>query len=640
MYNQSFTGSYGNAARMRSLLQEQDYLDKNKISKENAELYDDALRAQQGQAVAGGIITGLTGATTLLSNAFKDAQIRDTTMQENQIADLSRAGNYNYNNYDQLANDYAQTNFGGPNINYQDIRGMTTGQKIGSVGTSMLSGAATGLQIGGPWGCVCAGTRVMSNDGRFVNIEDLAKEDGIVGWNGDAAIAQSIFDFQAPAEKECVQIEFDNGEVLRCSTDHPILYHKPGRNKRKTINRKRRRVPEYSFTNAQNLVVGDWVGSISEMPIWGNTDISDARLIGMLIGDGTYGQERGARLFTSNPETWNYIEGNNLGYQINDFKDSQYYQTEFRCYRIYNGASILREHGIYGQTRSDKRLPNDIAKFTKKAVAELIAGLFDTDGCIPNTLVNKEHRIEFTQSNYDLLIELKEQLLKFGIHSYVRKSNARKAIDRFGRTINSRKGYRLIIKDADSVMRFKQEIPLLLSYKSENLADAVDYKESVSLRRPRYNGVYPVRVKKIVPIGKQRIYNLQADDYHTYIANGIITHNSLIGGVIGLGTGLGGVLTGNAAARTRQESLNIQAQLAADAAQQNFAAAHERIGDNIHRQNAVNAVAEGGQIRRQQSIKEYADRVLGKRAMQRERKPSNVQRIMTNGGCVYRVTVK
>ena len=269
MYNQSFAGSYQDAARRRAQLAEAYAANDNDSWYGREEQYnaeDSALRAQQGQAVAGGIITGLTGATTLLSNAFKDAQIRDTSMQENQIADLSRAGNYNYNNYEQLANDYAQTNFN-PQFNYRDIRGMTTGQQVGSVATSALSGAATGMQIGGPWG-------------------------------------------------------------------------------------------------------------------------------------------------------------------------------------------------------------------------------------------------------------------------------------------------------------------------------------------------------------------------------------ALAGGVIGLGTGLGGVLTGNAAARTRQESLNIQAQLAADAAQRNFAAAHERIGDNIHRQNAVNAVAEGGQIRRQQSIKEYADRVLGQKAMQRERKPSNVQRIMTNGGCVYRVKVK
>lgn len=635
MYDQSFWGSYQNARRLRNSEEIAANDDDSGIA------IDRALRAQQGQAVAGGIITGLTGATTLLSNAFKDAQIRDTSMQENQIADLSRAGAYNYNNYDQLANDYAQTNFGGPNINYSDIRGMTTGQQIGSVGTSTLSGAMTGLQIGGPWGCVCAGTRVVTNDGRFVNIEDLTKEDGIVGWDGNSSVAQSIFEFQAPAEKECVEIEFDNGETLRCSVDHPILYHKPGRCGRKMINGVRRRVPEYEFTDAINLSVGDWVGTISEIPIWGESDVADARLIGMLIGDGTYGHNRGARLFSSNPETWKYIEDNSLGYQLNDFKDSKFYQSEFRAYRINNGASIMREHGLYEQTGDNKRLPIDIEKFSKKSIAELIAGLFDTDGSVPDTSTKKEHRIEFAQSNYNLLLELKEQLLKFGIHSFIRKHSKRKAKDRYGRTINSKDGYRLIIKDADSVIRFKKEIPLLLDYKSNNLADAVDYKQTVILRRPRYNSVYPVRVKKIVPIGKQRIYNLQADDYHTYIANGIITHNSLIGAGVGLLTGLGGVFAGNRAAETRQQTLALQADLAADSAQRNFEAAHERIGDNIHRQNAVNAVKNGGPISRQQSIKEYADKVLRKGGpMQRERKPSNVQRIMKNGGCVYRVKVK
>ena len=269
LYGQSFAGSYQDASRrLEELRLAQAANDNDSWYGRNdvADDFESALRAQRGQAIAGGIVTGLTGATTLLSNAFKDAQIRDTSMQEGIISDLGRAGNYNYNNYDQLANDYAQTNFN-PQFNYQDIRGMNTGQKIGSVGTSALSGAATGMQIGGPWGA--------------------------------------------------------------------------------------------------------------------------------------------------------------------------------------------------------------------------LAGL-------------------------------------------------------------------------------------------------------------------------------------------------------AIGGL----TGLGGVIAGDNAAKTRQQSLNLQAQLASDAAQQNFAAAHERIGDNIHRQNAVNAVAEGGPIRRQQSIKEYADRVLGQKAVQRERKPSNIQRIMTNGGCVYRVKVK
>lgn len=152
MLNQSFYGAYKNAARERDWLHDPDNLWYASNDNDSGVKYDEYLKDQQNNAVVGGLVTGLTGATTLLSNAYKDAQIRDTSMQERAIDDLRRAGNLNYNNYDQLASDYAQTDFGGPNYSYQDIRGMTTGQQVGSIATSALSGAATGLQIGGLWG--------------------------------------------------------------------------------------------------------------------------------------------------------------------------------------------------------------------------------------------------------------------------------------------------------------------------------------------------------------------------------------------------------------------------------------------------------------------------------------------------------
>lgn len=35
-------------------------------------------------------------------------------------------------------------------------------------------------------GCVCAGSKVYTNDGKLVNIEDLKKEEGILGFNQQA----------------------------------------------------------------------------------------------------------------------------------------------------------------------------------------------------------------------------------------------------------------------------------------------------------------------------------------------------------------------------------------------------------------------------------------------------------------------
>lgn len=125
----------------------------------NAEYYNNfanQFKAEKGNAVANGILTGLTGITGIASNAISSAQINDTSLYENQIADRRNFGNYNYGSYDQLANDIANR----PDIaqaSYEDIRGMNTGQKIGSAASSALSGATAGMQIGGPWGAAIGG---------------------------------------------------------------------------------------------------------------------------------------------------------------------------------------------------------------------------------------------------------------------------------------------------------------------------------------------------------------------------------------------------------------------------------------------------------------------------------------------------
>ena len=109
----------------------------------------------------------------------------------------------------------------------------------------------------------------------------------------------------------------------------------------------------------------------------------------------------------------------------------------------------------------------------------------------------------------------------------------------------------------------------------------------------------------------------------------------MIGGAVGLGTGLAGVVSGNDVAKTKMRSLQLQSDIAAANAHQNFAAAHERIGDNIHRQNAVNAVARGGRI---QTVKEYADKVLGTGPRQRPyRCGGSIQKTYCDGGLKIKI---
>jgi hypothetical protein len=86
------------------------------------------------------------------------------------------------------------------------------------------------------YGCCCAGTKVWTGDGRNINIEDLTKDDTIVGYGnginftGDMVSTYSKGITKEPigkliqlGTKQCVEISFKSGNILRCSVDHPIL---------------------------------------------------------------------------------------------------------------------------------------------------------------------------------------------------------------------------------------------------------------------------------------------------------------------------------------------------------------------------------------------------------------------------------
>lgn len=196
--NQSFVGQYRSANNQLGMLKDlYDTVADDGISADDYNLFKSALRGQRGSAIAGGIVSGLSGATSLLSNAYQSAQIADTSAYEGQIDDLSRAGNYNFNNYAQLANAYDQTNFD-PSFNMSEIRGMTDLQKAGAVGSAALTGAATGMQIGGPWGAAIGGA-IGLGTGIW----------GVVAGNKNAESRQNYLTASAQQASEAAQANYD-----------------------------------------------------------------------------------------------------------------------------------------------------------------------------------------------------------------------------------------------------------------------------------------------------------------------------------------------------------------------------------------------------------------------------------------------
>lgn len=112
------------------------------------------------------------------------------------------------------------------------------------------------------------------------------------------------------------------------------------------------------------------------------------------------------------------------------------------------------------------------------------------------------------------------------------------------------------------------------------------------------------------------------------------------GAAIGLGTGLAGVFTGNRKARQEQRWLQDNAIMAEHSATDNLNAGQEQLRDYQFRSGVAHRADWGGPIeRRNQSIKEYADRVLHNKPKQisAEGKMHNIKRSHCNGGTMIRI---
>lgn len=407
---------------------------------------------------------------------------------------------------------------------------------LGMGANKLLGNVANKLGAGTDGMCVCAGTKVFKANGEIVNIEDLKQDDGIIGWNEETKqiVPQTIHNIIEPRQKECLEITTKSGFTLRCSIDHPILSDDSPKAKSHRIHGQRIAYREWKFRRADELKVGDFIGVATNIDYWGNITLDKAYLIGLLIGDGTYTKGNSCKLISADKSTWDYIESNNLGV-INHCDDSRpdKYNTEVRTYRIIDGMDLMRQVGLVYQSGQNKTLPKNIGQFTKDSVCQLLAGLYDTDGSISVNEDKNNWSITLYQSNKNLLQEVKEQLHKLGIFASI---NTRKAsqYQLGGRIINSNQSYRLEVNDIASAIKFTQLIPLNIDYKKTNLSRIYNLlKDKKAQEHPELSGAKQFKIIDIKPIGLQTVYNLQADSDHTYLANGIITHNTTTDAILG-----------------------------------------------------------------------------------------------------------
>lgn len=392
-----------------------------------------------------------------------------------------------------------------------------SGKKFGS---AFYLGTGGNMEGGG---CVCAGTKVWDIFGNLYNIEDLPTNQGIVGFNQETQTysKEPISYWQDYTEKPCYRITTNSKRVLECSEDHPILFSKTNnfRNSKK-INGKKVFTKKVDWIQTKDLEIGNQICIIDNVNIFSTNDLPHARLIGLLIGDGTYRLEGSAVLSNCDKDINNFIQKNYDCKLIKSYltKDNQVYKEQ----RIRKIIPILKKVGIYGQTKTQKTLPDNIHSYSKNSVCELLGGLFDTDGTV------SKDSIQLCFSHFSLIDEVRLLLQKLGIHCTIIKRTPNLELNKNKKIKSTNSYYYLQIKDKRSVETFHKNISFLSKRKQqklnllvENNKNKLDYysKENIGLRFEK--------IINIEYIGIKPVYNLTADATNTYVANGIVTHNTI-----------------------------------------------------------------------------------------------------------------
>ena len=384
------------------------------------------------------------------------------------------------------------------------------------------------------YGCVCAGTKVLDENGVQRNIEDIEFGNRILGYNGSEVSTEDVTYVQGKAYKECVRITTQKGGVLECSIDHPLLTLIKGS------------TPPYTkcgFYKAEELKPGMTLLMPKRINKFGTIEEKDAFLLGSLFGDGNYSNSSCVSLSISTEEEYDYY---NTHYDIGISKLSKGQNTYAQIY-FRSMHPLLKKYKMDRQSFDRKKLPYNIEYWTEKSLCDFLSGYFNADGNIQ--ISKRKHRtIKLTCKYKEILEQIKHLLHKIGItaHIYSERKPSRilhSNVNNADYQIPASICYVLYIGTSYDILVFKEKLHFLIKKKQARLDSYIKtdrpegyYASLDFIYRENKKGKYfigktiqdvkAVTIKSIEHIGRQRIYNLTANTTHTYITNGFISSNT------------------------------------------------------------------------------------------------------------------
>ena len=187
----------------------------------------------------------------------------------------------------------------------------------------------------------------------------------------------------------------------------------------------------------------------------------------------------------------------------------------------------IDELGLLGKKCHEKFIPDCVWGWDQQSVADFIAGLVETDGCVTHSNHSEVPLIKLAMVSKNIIEQCKELLrVRFGVYaSPVSTTKATGATDRFVngcRVVGNHDLHTITIATRESIIRFSELIKLP-GVKAHKLDDALS-----RLPKAKRDDSYTYAFVKKRHLGERKVFDFEVEDSnHMYVlANGIVVSNS------------------------------------------------------------------------------------------------------------------
>lgn len=369
--------------------------------------------------------------------------------------------------------------------------------------------------------CLAAGTEVLTSRG-LCKIEDFANAEVYSAYDDTNKIYKPSMRGAKLIDngtRDVVRVSVTGSKPVVCTADHRFLVQ-TGRNYNTKEN-------EYIWKEARDLVADDRIvvpknDTLDSYKSATATDV-DYAAVGWIMGDGwqrdyTKGPTRGVCFGASEHEAQRVVIG-----RMNEYMRRVGCTRTVKTQVAENGvvswaspsaalaAYLEQMFGITSSLSKDKLIPEKIMfECTPTEQASFLAGLFSADGTV-GKYGDKTGYVGLSSASQEMLYNAQSMLRCFGIHGRVVYGE----VEGRGRSQGN-----LTIYGYDNLTKFKSHIGFVLCpAKAAKLDALVEASREYSYDREWH------AVKSVEPCGQGRVYDLTVPGTHTFVANGVATHN-------------------------------------------------------------------------------------------------------------------